>query len=325
MPQQSIFTEKKSPVPRIDPKGDVAYATLEQSRLSDLPYEEAQRELEALFDKNQLHSRVRREFDIPEVIELYESVKESLTEDCTYEFVLDLLVKMAIVKRTSPSTLIGMLWRHFDIRNEKSIMPAIQRCAAAIESAAIADLIDYNSASDEIILKYDVPPEVQAELKRYQYPLPMVVKPKKARNNRDNGYLNRETSRSLVVLKGEVAGDFYETADVCLDHLDRANSVALTINHSVVNLIDNKWSNLDRKLPGESHDDFEKRKRAFQKYDESSRDVIDAISNMRDRFWLTHKYDRRGRVYSQGYHINYQGNEWNKAVIEFANKEHVNT
>ena len=52
MPQQSIFTEKKAPVPRIDPKGDIAYAALEQSRLSDLPYEEAQRELEALFDKN---------------------------------------------------------------------------------------------------------------------------------------------------------------------------------------------------------------------------------------------------------------------------------
>lgn len=325
MQHKSIFSEKKSSVPRIDPKGDIAYASLEQSRISDLPYEEAQRELEALFDKNQTASRIRREFDIPEVIDLYESVQDQLTEDTTYAFVLDLLVKMAIVKRAQPSTLIGMLWHHFDTRNETSSMPAMQRCADALEAAAGADLVDYIQASDQIVLRYDVPSEVQAELKRFQYPLPMVVKPKKPRSNRENGYLNRETSKSLVVLKGHMAGDFYEDADVCLDHLERANSVALTINHQVVNLIDNKWKDLDSKRPGESLEEFDKRKRAFQKYDEASRDVIDAISNLRDRFWLTHKYDRRGRVYSQGYHINYQGNEWNKATIEFANKEHVKT
>jgi len=38
---------------------------------------------------------------------------------------------------------------------------------------------------------------------------------------------------------------------------------------------------------------------------------------------LTHKYDKRGRCYSQGYHVNPQGNDWNKAVIEFAEKEPV--
>ncbi len=40
-------------------------------------------------------------------------------------------------------------------------------------------------------------------------------------------------------------------------------------------------------------------------------------------FHMTHKYDKRGRTYSQGYHVNYQGNPWNKACIEFADKEVV--
>jgi DNA-directed RNA polymerase len=38
---------------------------------------------------------------------------------------------------------------------------------------------------------------------------------------------------------------------------------------------------------------------------------------------MTHKYDKRGRTYSQGYHIQPQGSDWNKAVIEFADKEIV--
>ena len=42
-----------------------------------------------------------------------------------------------------------------------------------------------------------------------------------------------------------------------------------------------------------------------------------------NHFYLTHRYDKRGRTYAQGYYINPQGNEWNKAVLEFADKEIV--
>jgi DNA-directed RNA polymerase len=43
-----------------------------------------------------------------------------------------------------------------------------------------------------------------------------------------------------------------------------------------------------------------------------------------NRFWLTHKYDKRGRTYCQGYHVSYQGNDYNKACIEFADGEPLN-
>jgi DNA-directed RNA polymerase len=44
---------------------------------------------------------------------------------------------------------------------------------------------------------------------------------------------------------------------------------------------------------------------------------------MGNRFYLTHRYDKRGRTYAQGYHVNTQGNCWNKAVIELADEEVV--
>ena len=72
------------------------------------------------------------------------------------------------------------------------------------------------------------------------------------------------------------------------------------------------------------YEDYQKRVRAFQKYDRTARDVMTMVEvSGNGEFYLTHRYDKRGRCYSQGYHINYQGNSWNKAVVEFANGEVV--
>ena len=51
------------------------------------------------------------------------------------------------------------------------------------------------------------------------------------------------------------------------------------------------------------------------------REVMEALFMMGNEFYLTHRYDKRGRCYAQGYHVTTQGNPWNKAVIEFAHEE----
>jgi hypothetical protein len=38
-------------------------------------------------------------------------------------------------------------------------------------------------------------------------------------------------------------------------------------------------------------------------------------------FYFLHKYDSRGRIYSQGYHINIQGTEYDKAILDFAERK----
>ena len=42
----------------------------------------------------------------------------------------------------------------------------------------------------------------------------------------------------------------------------------------------------------------------------------DSLPGMQDVY-------KRQRVYCQGYHVSYMGNSWNKACIQFANKEIV--
>lgn len=323
MNMKLLFAQSEPAKPQFRTKNDVAYQALDKSRLDDLPFMEAQEELEQLFDKNQLNKRVKFEFDVPEFDELY--AQSGIDPRISKDFCIDLCVQMCIHKRTTASTLIGILWHHFDIGAGR--VPAMQACADALEQAIIHNFVDYHRGSEssegEFIVRLQMTDAVQRELDRFQYPLPMMVQPKKLKSNRDSGYISDLSERALLVLRAGKTTHFYDEADICLDHLEKMNSIPLTLNLQVVALIDNEWADLDHKRPGEDYKDYEKRVKAFEKYDECSKDVIQALSQLRDKFWLTHKYDRRGRTYCQGYHINYQGNPWNKAVVEFANKEEV--
>ena len=98
----------------------------------------------------------------------------------------------------------------------------------------------------------------------------------------------------------------------------------MSLNADVVAFVQNQWKNLDKPKPSEAFEDYRKRVKAFAKYDKSSREVIDALFTAGDRFWLTHKYDKRGRTYCQGYHVSYQAADWNKACIQFADAEPLN-
>src|SRR5690606_38220392 len=116
---------------------------------------------------------------------------------------------------------------------------------------------------------------------RYQYPLPMIVEPRELGNNTDTGYF---TSRNSVILKNN-----HHEEDVCLDHLNHMNKIKLTLNNEVSSFIENSWRNLDKPKNGEDRKDFERRKRAFEKYDRTARDVMAHLEIAGSEFYLTHK------------------------------------
>jgi len=265
--------------------------------------QEAQIEMEKLFHKNQLHARIKKEFtdaDLP-----FKEVMVKNKIDPTFGF--SLLVQMVLHKRAGVPVLVGILRKHFK--------GDCQATADALLLACQIDLVDWNPRTKQFIVKYDITPDVQQELDTYQFPMPMVVPPKELQDNTDTGYY---TSRNSVILK-----DNHHDFDVCLDHLNHVNSMKLTLNHRVTSMIKNQWRNLDKPKTGEKHSEYKKRVKAFEKYDRTAYEVMGHLDIAGTEFYLTHKYDKRGRVYCQGYHVNYQGNTWNKAVIEFADQEMV--
>ncbi len=259
--------------------------------------------LERLYSKNQLIPRIQAEFrNCPEI-----NFEEEFTRlGIPRIFGMDLLVQMALHKRADIPTMVGILYPHFN---------DAQLTADMILKAVDADVVDWDGRTKMLITRFEVLPEVQAELDRFQYPLPMVVRPQHVKDNRSSGYL---IGNSSVILKNNHHDD-----DVCLDHLNRANGIKLSINLECVRMLHNKWKNLDKRKPDETQEDFLRRKKAFLKYDRTAHDVMDLLIQHGNEFYLTHRYDKRGRTYASGYHVNYQGNPWNKSCIEFAEKEMV--
>jgi hypothetical protein len=260
-----------------------------------------QRELEKLFNKNQLITRIKSEFMECVSFDFSEYMED---KGIPRGFGYDLLVQMALHKRCDLQTLIGLLDRHFH---------NVQETADMLWVCAEADLVDWSPDLKIFVVCFNITKEVQEELDRYQFPLPMVVRPRTVGKNTETGMLL--TEGSLILKKNHHDGD------ICLDHINRMNSTQLTINHNVANMIQNQWRNLDKMKPGETSDDFKRRKKAFEKYDRTAREVMDVVTKLSPVFYLTHKYCKRGRTHCQGYHVNYQGAPWNKAVVQFANEE----
>lgn len=264
---------------------------------------EHQRLLEKLYNKNQIISRIRTEFEDADVDFIGWFKAAGLTEAFGY----DLLTQMALHKRATLPTLVGILMRHMNDDTQATV--------DMLEKAARADLMHWDPATKAFVVEFTISADVQEEIDKYQFPLPMVVEPRKITHNLENGYL---TSTGSVILKKNHHDD-----DVCLDHLNRMNKIKFKINHDVAFLVRNQWRNLDKPKPNESKEDLERRKRAFDKYDRTAKEVINHLIKYGNEFYLTHKYDKRGRIYCQGYHISYQGSPWNKAIIELADGELV--
>ena len=263
---------------------------------------ERQKELEELYNKNQLIPRIKQEFIDSELgFEEY-----FLEAGIDVDFGFAVLTQMALHKRCDIPTLLGCV---------AHVLEDAQASASMLEQCVNADLLDYHEDLDILIVKYEIADEVQNELDQFQFPLPMIVEPQKVDNNSMTGYLN---SKGSIILKKNHHKD-----DVCLDHINRVNRVPYVLNMHVVNFISNKWKNIDKRKEGEPLVVFQRRRKAFEKYNNTCSNVFALLNQETKKFYFTHRYDKRGRVYCMGHHVNYQGNDYNKACVEFAQKELV--
>ena len=268
------------------------------------PLVELQHEIEQLTNKNQLMPRLREYFGTASQPLIHQIIAQvSMPAD----IVVDALVQIALHKRMMPQSMIGILMKHNPDDG--------QWVADTLHVIVALGLIKYDEGRKQLIVVYDIPSDLQREIDTFQYPLPMVCEPNVLKSNRDTGYI---TTRGSAILR-----DNHHEDDICLDHLNRVNRVALKVNTNTASMIANRWRNLDKPKEDEDIRDFQKRKKAFEKFDSTVKLIMKLLYEAGNVFYLTHKYDKRGRTYCQGYHVNYQGAPWNKAVIELAHPECV--
>lgn len=159
---------------------------------------------------------------------------------------------------------------------------------------------------------------------------PMVCEPLELKSNYDSGYLTHRDS--LILGNGN-----HHDGDICLDVLNTLNKVALKLDTDFLCKVEenpNRDFTIGEAIEaaakkGEIITELEAAERVreqieqWNKFKEHSYATYLLMHQTGNRFHLTHKVDKRGRIYAQGYHITTQGTAFKKACIELANEELV--
>lgn len=238
---------------------------------------ETQRMIETMYNKKQA---------IPMLMELYskeEVIQELIANsDLPEDFCLALLAQIALHKRASVSTMIGLLSR----------FSSSQEIADALFHAASKDLLVWNTVLQLFIIKWELDDSVDEVIKQYKYLPPMIVPPTPLYNNKTSGY--------LTIKKSLLLRDNYHDEDINLEHLEKMNQQALSINVDIIKGIRNTWKGLDKCKPGESFNEYKLRVAAFESFEREAMKVLALVHNEGNECWLTHSYDKRGRTYCNG-------------------------
>lgn len=174
---------------------------------------------------------------------------------------------------------------------------------------------------------WELSDEVKHTLEQFRFVNPMIVKPlpvNQKRNNRGSGYLTIGNDSLLL-------GGQYHTGDICTEILDKLNDTAYEINTDLVRTYRNSWNHMHApkkangidQMKDETTEEYNQRIHSFEEFEKLVFKSVAEIYNSQNQCYLTHKYDKRGRIYCVGYQISYQSNSYGKAILNFKNKQTV--
>lgn len=246
--------------------------------------EAKERQLETYFCKYNLKSFLRAKA---------KELTIPIEDELEYSIAVDMLAYMLFYKNTLTSVLVPLLFVRFK---------DINKILKVLTTLVNADFLDYTRAH-RIITKNFLSEEDSRMISLLLYPLPMVVKPLPLTRNSQSGY--KYLPATCLILRRH----FFKE-DINLDHLNRLNSIPLRLNKAVLANCSPKKEIINRK-----------ERENYERFREQQHGIAEFFQE--EPFYLTHKYDARGRVYCQGYHLSYQSDDFTNALIEFADGEKV--
>lgn len=264
--------------------------------------EELQVQLETYFNKKNIFKLLKARSE--------EFLKDYDLTDSIYIDIISILVQRE--KRTSVNAIVEMLIN----RDSKEINP--EPVVNAIMDLVKLNIIEGElDSKDRLYVKfpYEMSDEDKELIQQYCYQLPMVVPPLKVNhklNNRGDGYYTIG-SKSLIL------NNFHQE-EICANTLNLVNSVPYCINESLMRTVPNSWKSINDERDELAEKEYQEH---FHNFEKAVFDASAVMVSNGNRFWFTHRYDFRGRIYCCGYQINYQGNSYAKAQVEFANKQTI--
>lgn len=225
------------------------------------------------------------------------------------ELVMDILVGTAYYMRpelfTSVSAQIAARLKFSD--KAEAIATVAELLAVLCQTDAFdIDKAD-KMASLTLVSRFNLPVNLVDFIENSQYLPPMVCKPLELTHNFSSGYLTHNDT--LILGTGN-----HHDGDICLDVLNLMNSVPLRLDTDFLCKVEEEPTfELKDQETTDQWNIFKKQSYKF----------YNLMVQCGNKFYLTHKVDKRGRIYSMGYHITTQGTAFKKASIELAHEEIV--
>lgn len=242
----------------------------------------------------------------------YESKMKRLSQLHTMDIpalVLDIFVGIAYCQRaelfTSASAQIAS---RLELNNKTA---AITTVAEMMGVLCQTDAFDINKESKQASLmvqsRIPLSDTLIDFIETSQYLPPMVCEPLELTHNYSSGYLTHNDS--LILGSGN-----HHDGDICLDVLNTMNKVALKLDKQFLSTVEEE--------PTHELDTHEKQEQ-WNRFKRHSYMFYSLLAQQGNKLYFNHKVDKRGRIYSSGFHLNPQGASFKKASLELFNEELV--
>lgn len=289
--------------------------------------------IEYMYDRTRISTMIQKDIAAtPELVELINQCHEAMCN--TYFMGPHFKQKGEYLSQIDGNTLLKSIYRILEVtmvlplgatfssvvgQSANAIKTVDNLNSFKIISSVIAYMIEFkllrliragdaNSGMMELIPTYTCDSKILNYIKESMYLPPMVCAPNKLTDNRSSGYKTIE--HDSVILKSYNHHD----GNVCLDSLNKFNQVALSLDVQMLTTFDEQPKKLI---------DTPQKQKQFDKLREDSYHVFKLLIQTGNNFHLTHKVDKRGRTYAQGYHCSTQGNSFRKAIVNLAKQELV--
>lgn len=225
------------------------------------------------------------------------------------ELVTDIFVGIAYFLREELFTSVtAQMAGRLEFSDKTDAIKTVAEILAILCSTDVFDISKANKmASLCIISRMQLPSDLVSFIENSCYLPPMVCEPVELINNMSSGYLTHNDS--LILGNGN-----HHDGDLCLDVLNTINRVQLRLDTVFLSTVE-ETPTFDLDTPEKNEQWLRFKKQSYSFY----RLMVDDGN----QFYLTHKVDKRGRIYASGYHITTQGTAFKKASIELANEELV--
>ena len=233
---------------------------------------------------------------------------QHLKSKSTLEIVMEVCILVLPLNTAQPiQSVAHQLGVHLGYED---ILEGVKTASEILAVLAPTDLFDLiparYSESGSIMIKsnYRLEDSTIDHINQTKYLPPMIEPPRVITSNYCSGYLSR--TDSIILGAGN-----HHNGKQGLDALNILNQIPLSIDERMY-----EFTELSKKPL-----DTPEKVTNFTKLVNDSNVVVDDLVNQGNKFWFTHKVDKRGRIYSQGYHANYQGSSYKKSLINFHKKE----